>query len=326
MTASLTIAGSPEHGLFETRSDDIDDHAATLPGWQQCYDRLGPGQFEGSVSMLRLGAIDLFRETTNVTIRQETMAPASAVVIGLPLPGSDPSCFHGIPIAAGDMIALSGSTATEFLCLGGMDVGAAVIDRDALRMAGFELPEAVTGRFARIVKAPTGESLRSWMTDMLANIRNARLRDCRLHERAPLAAAHRGLVALADAFAEAEQTHRPPLPRRHRTAARARDYVEAHADRLVSVPELAAGLDVSVRTLEQSFAEALGISPAVYLRYVRLNGARRMLRPLEAGDTTVAEVAMAWGFWHLGRFSAYYHSLFGEAPSATLRGPPRGEE
>jgi transcriptional regulator GlxA family with amidase domain len=36
-------------------------------------------------------------------------------------------------------------------------------------------------------------------------------------------------------------------------------------------------------------------------------------------QTTVAEVAMQWSFWHLGRFSSSYYSLFKELPSETLK-------
>jgi transcriptional regulator GlxA family with amidase domain len=32
---------------------------------------------------------------------------------------------------------------------------------------------------------------------------------------------------------------------------------------------------------------------------------------------TVADIAMSWGFWHLGRFSATYRSMFAELPSTT---------
>ena len=31
------------------------------------------------------------------------------------------------------------------------------------------------------------------------------------------------------------------------------------------------------------------------------------------------DVAMRWGFWHLGRFSAEYRGFFGESPGRTLR-------
>jgi len=35
--------------------------------------------------------------------------------------------------------------------------------------------------------------------------------------------------------------------------------------------------------------------------------------------TTVTDVALKWGFNHLGRFSGFYTRQFGEAPSETLR-------
>jgi AraC-like DNA-binding protein len=35
--------------------------------------------------------------------------------------------------------------------------------------------------------------------------------------------------------------------------------------------------------------------------------------------TTVTDVALKWGFNHLGRFSGFYVRQFGEAPSETLR-------
>jgi AraC-like DNA-binding protein len=41
---------------------------------------------------------------------------------------------------------------------------------------------------------------------------------------------------------------------------------------------------------------------------------------LRSGETTdVTTAALRYGFSHLGRFSAYYRSAFGEAPSVTVR-------
>ncbi|WP_414703825.1 helix-turn-helix domain-containing protein [Pseudomonas sp. UBA2047] len=37
-------------------------------------------------------------------------------------------------------------------------------------------------------------------------------------------------------------------------------------------------------------------------------------------DRLVSEVAEAWGFNHLGRFSEQYRRRFGELPSSTPRG------
>ena len=36
-------------------------------------------------------------------------------------------------------------------------------------------------------------------------------------------------------------------------------------------------------------------------------------------DTRVTDIAMRWGFQHLGRFCQIYKRRFGETPTATLR-------
>src|SRR5208337_2165543 len=43
----------------------------------------------------------------------------------------------------------------------------------------------------------------------------------------------------------------------------------------------------------------------------------------DAAETTVAEVALAHGFWELVRSAVQYRQTFGEQPSATLRQPKR---
>jgi AraC family ethanolamine operon transcriptional activator len=49
-------------------------------------------------------------------------------------------------------------------------------------------------------------------------------------------------------------------------------------------------------------------------------GATRDLLAAQGSDRPVSDIAMKWGFWHLGRFSAYHAALYGEAPSQTVRG------
>ncbi len=85
----------------------------------------------------------------------------------------------------------------------------------------------------------------------------------------------------------------------------------------LNLVELADVAGVSLRQLQQAFKAFTGMPPAQWLRLRRLNGARRDL--LRDGRATVAEVAMRWSFWHLGRFSESYRQLFKEFPSETLR-------
>lgn len=90
-----------------------------------------------------------------------------------------------------------------------------------------------------------------------------------------------------------------------------------HADCDFGISELVSRLRTSRRSLQYSFQDVLGISPATYLRYVRLNAARNRL--LAEGGDQINQIAIDSGFSHFSRFSQYYKGFFGELPSQTLR-------
>jgi AraC-like DNA-binding protein len=103
--------------------------------------------------------------------------------------------------------------------------------------------------------------------------------------------------------------------------------VEAHVDgvgpRPVHISEICTQFGVSRRSLHRAFDEALGVGPVSFLRYKRLCNIHTVLRESDPENTTVSEVALQHGFAELGRFSRYYHALFGEYPSQTLRADSR---
>jgi AraC-like DNA-binding protein len=86
----------------------------------------------------------------------------------------------------------------------------------------------------------------------------------------------------------------------------------------VTVGDIASSLGVSVRALEAGFREWRQATPTRFLRGVRLEAARAALSEPN-GATSVTDVALANGFLHLPRFSAYYRAAFDEYPSQTLR-------
>ena len=96
-------------------------------------------------------------------------------------------------------------------------------------------------------------------------------------------------------------------------------YLAAHQDDTVSVPQLCVVAGVSVRTLRNAFQTVLGISPNAYIKARRLRRARSRLRQSSFEIKTVAEIAMSSGFWHLGNFARDYFEFFGERPSETLK-------
>jgi AraC-like DNA-binding protein len=105
-----------------------------------------------------------------------------------------------------------------------------------------------------------------------------------------------------------------------RSAILAAEYIEAHADRAITLEGLSRAAGVSGRALQQSFQHHYGLSPMEFLRQVRLMKVREELERTDpATGITVTGIALKWGFSHLGRFSGAYRRHFGEPPSATLR-------
>lgn len=80
--------------------------------------------------------------------------------------------------------------------------------------------------------------------------------------------------------------------------------------------ELAEQVGVSVRSMHDAVLRYRGMSLHRYLRLRRLWLVRKRL--LEGSAGSVKACALAFGFWHLGDFSASYRLQFGEAPSETL--------
>ncbi len=86
-----------------------------------------------------------------------------------------------------------------------------------------------------------------------------------------------------------------------------------------SIFEVCQRLQVSRRTVQNSFQTVAETTPLNYLRCVRLNGVRRELLSTTAQQASIGDIASRWGFFHLSHFAEDYQALFGELPSQTAR-------
>ncbi|WP_228517911.1 AraC family transcriptional regulator [Curtobacterium sp. VKM Ac-1376] len=109
--------------------------------------------------------------------------------------------------------------------------------------------------------------------------------------------------------------HEPPVVAATARFARAEAFLLDHATEQITVEDVAEAAGLSVRGVQAAFQRHHGITPTMYLRRIRLLLAREQL---EAGDgRSVAEIARATGFAHLGRFAGSYRQEFGELPRQT---------
>jgi AraC-like DNA-binding protein len=121
--------------------------------------------------------------------------------------------------------------------------------------------------------------------------------------------------------AVAEAAGHPGGDTRPGTVRRAAAFIEANADRAVTVTEIAAAAGVTPRALQLAFRRHLNTTPLAYLRRIRLELAHRDLSSAVPGaHTTVTAVALRWGFASKSRFAREYRAAYGQLPDSTLRG------
>ncbi len=100
---------------------------------------------------------------------------------------------------------------------------------------------------------------------------------------------------------------------------RVEEFLAANLAQPVSRAEIAEIACVSIRSLSRGFVKRHGVGPMTFLRQRRLEAAYRELLGGDEGIINVTDVAMKFGFNHLGKFASVYRQMFGECPSQTLR-------
>jgi transcriptional regulator GlxA family with amidase domain len=96
------------------------------------------------------------------------------------------------------------------------------------------------------------------------------------------------------------------------------DYIHANLRSPITLLDIVDSAGVPERTLLHHFKAYRSVSPMVYVRRARFSKVRDALLSATP-ESTIAALAMDWGFNHLGRFSTEYRARFGETPSRTLR-------
>ena len=331
------------------RTSDVDLHAASLSHWQQRYEQTSAGAFQGEVQELLLAdncddsrgsnpgsGLQLFHEWANRATSQRCQLWEGGFWIGLsvaekPHPGLrfmgralEPQTLMTSPsggefalqVPAG--CALYGIVLPRHALFGRPDFcdeGSALPANRADCPQLWHLAPLARMRLVGLLREifrnlDTGhcEAEQSLVSRMLHGAVCTVLRDVLHTQRCSATSAHGKTYAL------------PHRQRHCDTVARSCEWALAHSAQAPGIEALCNALHITPRTLQNSFQEVLGISPAFYLRSLRLNQVRRALQepPAVHGQLpAIADIASQWGFWHLGHFGESYKALFGETPSET---------
>lgn len=103
---------------------------------------------------------------------------------------------------------------------------------------------------------------------------------------------------------------------------KAEEFIRANLDTPIALADIAAASGVTPRALQLGFRNFRNTTPMESLRTERLRRVHQELMAAAPG-ASVTEVAIRWGFSHLGRFSQAYKNQYGQSPSTTLNSAPQ---
>ena len=317
---SIHVSDVSQRFVQQARSSDIDDQAAMLGGWEQRYIQYENGSFEGAVQALTLPSSTLFRKSTNRKLHKRFAPPPNETAFAVMLAGSDPAIFQGRQVGPGDVLLIPGGREHELICHGTFNVVVATFPNSGTDLAN------VCGDLAivrpGVVKGVNAARLGKWLERVL-NESSSEAGTSALADAADLQAAiaRKCVELICHRDQIAGSVERYERVRAMQIFSTLREFIAAHLKAFDEIPSLSLiveELGISMRTLEYTCKSLLDVSPQRYLTCWRLHCARRDIRAL-AGSSSVTDIALKWGFSHLGRFSIAYRELFGESPSRTVR-------
>jgi len=323
--APKPLNGEPSgRRIVEGRFDDIDAMAASPLAWDQTYEQIGRGRFQGRVTQHLLDQVQLARAAWSPGVLQRGSAPKGTWAFGLPLVAEGSLHVRRRPAAPGELIAATSRDDVGFAATGPTDLMIVAlptssidrwvqtrrgIDRFDLDLPSprWQVPADEIARRARTLSSLL-EALTTESDDLLTDQVLPRI-ESQIFD------------VILDMIPSAEIIE--PLHNRASIARAVFAVLNERIDDPPSITELCLAVGAKERTLHLSCVEAFGRPPAKLLAELRLNAARRaLLHPRK--QTSVAAVAMLYGFTHFGRFADIYRRQFGELPSATFGKARRG--
>ena len=280
---------------------DVAAQCSATPGWVQQYQQMSPGHFAGQVRYLDLHGVQVYEECMNTRVEQHFNAPAGALAF----------CFDASDNA---LYLLNGESRNTWITPVNYREVAVVFGPQFVQRHGLDMAK-LEGLFMAPLSCQQNALFTRWLSGTLTRL--SALTDPISRDALTQQLLDDCLFILDNACVCLDGSSLQKRNEERQLMARIGEWAADAPDETANLLELAQIAGVPLRQLQQGFKTYTGMSPAQWLRLRRLNGARREL--LSTTDTTVAEVAMNWSFWHLGRFSNSYRALFQELPSETLK-------
>jgi len=282
---------------------DVTEQIRATPGWVQHYQQMSPGHFAGQIRYLDLQGVQVYEEQMNTRVEQTFSAPSGALAF----------CFDRSDNA---LYLLNEDSRNIWITPENYQEIAVVFGPEFVRQHGLDVAR-LEGLFMAPLNCGQNALFSRWLSSTLTKL--SQTLDQPSKEALTQQLLEDCLFILDNARVHLDRGGLQRRSEERTIMKRVGEWAADSPEETVNLLELAQVAGVSLRQLQHAFKDFTGMTPSHWLRLRRLNSAHRELLKRAPTDTTVAEVAMHWSFWHLGRFSSSYRAMFKELPSETLK-------
>lgn len=317
-----SVLDDPYH-YSDVTATNADEIAVSLHGFEQEYQQISPGGFAGRMTTIRFDGFQIAREFTNGSTYEQGAPVGDRCNFVFPLSMAGRVRCLGREVTLHDAFVIAPSYEYDLQLNRELVLGVLSIERESLRDFAQQVDDEVdvdaVGAGTHILHGDPRlvDDLRRLFESTFAhfgsNQTDLRKPQIRHELRTSILTA---LLALFGCESDEPSVH-PSA--RHPLVERATNYVLTRQHEVIGIEDVCREVHVSRRKLQYCFQQELGISPAQYLRALRLRSARRMLQATKPNEKSIADVASDFGFWHFSRFAQHYRKMFGELPSQTSR-------
>lgn len=308
--------------------DSVEEFNATLVelDWDSRFSQLDPGPSPVLLKALLAEHLSLMQVEVGCRAYQAIVPPTGTLSLGIPARPQRAAKIGSQPLPSESVTVFSPNACTDVVSDQGF--GAYTV---SFEMAGVRALRETCG-----LSSVPEQGEFEWQQQLLGAADMSALRLCLSaafcdrvhtnevrHQNVVEAIQEDLLLQLLVVWERGEPVRHHRQSGRSLAVGRALDYIRSHPRGRISIPELCLQACCSIRTLERSFQDYLGVSPKQYLMAYRLTEVRRHLLESGAGRS-IGDVAADCGFWHMSHFASSYQRFFGELPSSTrLRGNQR---
>lgn len=306
MRLSDDFLTAPQDGAPKVSIDNTFDaswQANHLNNWQQAYDQISHGPFKGQLKQVNLSQLDISREFSSQSLRQECYVKRGGFWLGFSQ-GPFNSKLNGVTANNKSFLWHSGQQDFELITEKNTVIYSVLLEASLL-------PDEIKIQ-QKVAQLPT-EKIHAflYLLNRLLNPDNPYW----------LATSQQKIItdAVQDILeqAQTQSTGKPSFHKRAQVITQVRDYItHAPSHVPVTITELCQHAHVSRRTLQNAFQDILGISAKQFIKAVRLNQIRRALLSVDE-HRPIYQIAFDFGYFHLGQFTQDYKIMFAETASQT---------